>query len=156
MTQTLFSRPTRRYLTVWCPQLPLDRWRRRDDPRLWGAFAVTERAANADRILVCNDHAAAAGVRAGQSLSDARAVCPDILTEPCEPTLEARLLSALNDLGPGLADICLHCCCFLEGLEVTEKNMGWSARSGKIVLRIALQRLVRHYEEQGKYRPLIG
>ena len=96
MTQSLFSRPTRRHLAVWCPQLPLDRWRRRDDPRLWGAFAVTERVANADRILVCNDHAADAGVRAGQSLSDARAVCPDILTELHEPALEARLLSALH------------------------------------------------------------
>ncbi|MEY1555404.1 DUF6456 domain-containing protein [Yoonia sp. R2331] len=68
----------------------------------------------------------------------------------------ARVFQALTELGPGLADIALRCCCFLEGLEVTEKSMGWSARSGKIVLRIALQRLVRHYEEQGKFRPMIG
>lgn len=68
----------------------------------------------------------------------------------------ARVLAALTDLGPGLADIALRCCCFLEGLEITEKKMGWSARSGKIVLRIALQRLSRHYDEQGKYRPMIG
>ena len=56
----------------------------------------------------------------------------------------SRVQSALHDLGPGLADIALRCCCYLEGLEHVEKQMGWSARSGKIVLRIALQRL-RHY-----------
>lgn len=75
-----------------------------------------------------------------------------------QATIDARsrVFDALTELGPGLADIALRCCCFLEGLEVTEKSMGWSARSGKIVLRIALQRLARHYEEQGKFRPLIG
>lgn len=57
-----------------------------------------------------------------------------------------RVAQALKDLGPGLGDIALRCCCFLEGLETAEKRMGWSARSGKIVLRIALQRLKVHYE----------
>lgn len=60
---------------------------------------------------------------------------------------QQRMAAALQDLGPGLADVCLRCCCYLEGLETAEKRMGWSARSGKIVLRIALQRLKRHYEE---------
>lgn len=59
----------------------------------------------------------------------------------------ARMQAALRDLGPGLGDVALRCCCYLEGLETTEKSLGWSARSGKIVLRIALQRLRRHYEE---------
>ena len=68
-----------------------------------------------------------------------------------------RVKGALSDLGPGLGDVVLRCCCFLEGLEQTEKKMGWSARSGKIVLRIALQRLERHYiETQGAYGPMIG
>lgn len=68
-----------------------------------------------------------------------------------------RIKDALADLGPGLGDVVLRCCCFLEGLEQTEKKMGWSARSGKIVLRIALQRLKRHYEEtQGRFGPMIG
>ncbi|RDC74502.1 helix-turn-helix domain-containing protein [Rhodovulum sp. 12E13] len=59
----------------------------------------------------------------------------------------ARVAAALRDLGPGLGDTALRVCCYLEGLEATEKRMGWSARSGKIVLRIALQRLHRHYQE---------
>jgi hypothetical protein len=68
-----------------------------------------------------------------------------------------RVAAALRDLGPGLGDMVLRCCCFLEGLEVAEKRMGWSARSGKIVLRIALQRLKRHYDETyGPSGPLIG
>lgn len=69
----------------------------------------------------------------------------------------ARVSAALRDLGPGLGDVVLRCCCFLEGLETAEKRMGWSSRSGKIVLRIALQRLRRHYEETGgMYGVLIG
>lgn len=62
----------------------------------------------------------------------------------------ARIAAALEDLGPGLGDMALRCCCYLEGLETAEQRMGWSARSGKIVLRIALQRLRRHYETLGQ------
>lgn len=56
-----------------------------------------------------------------------------------------RVANAMAALGPGLADIAFRCCCFLEGLEAAEKRLGWSARSGKIVLSIALQRLADHY-----------
>ncbi|WP_108837744.1 DUF6456 domain-containing protein [Tateyamaria sp. Alg231-49] len=58
-----------------------------------------------------------------------------------------RVVHALKDLGPGLSDVVLRCCCYLEGLEAAEKKLGWSARSGKIVLRIALMRLKQHYDE---------
>ena len=67
-----------------------------------------------------------------------------------------RIADALGELGPGLGDVALRCCCFLEGLEAAEKRMGWSARSGKIVLRIALQRLHRHYQSLGEAGGLIG
>lgn len=43
--------------------------------------------------------------------------------------------NALSALGPGLSDIALRCCCFLEGMETAEKRLGWSARSGKVVLK---------------------
>jgi hypothetical protein len=68
-----------------------------------------------------------------------------------------RVALALRDLGPGLGDIALRVCCFLEGVEIAEKRMGWASRSGKIVLRIALTRLKRHYDETyGASGPLIG
>ena len=69
---------------------------------------------------------------------------------------QARVAAALAELGPGLGDVVLRCCCYLEGLELAEKRMGWAARSGKIVLRIALQRLKRHYAELGEFSPRIG
>ena len=56
-----------------------------------------------------------------------------------------RVAKAVEALGPGLSDVALRVCCFLEGLEATEKRMGWAARSGKVVLKLALQRLVAHY-----------
>ncbi len=68
-----------------------------------------------------------------------------------------RVMTALADLGPGLGDIVLRSCCFLEGMESVERRMGWSARSGKIVLRIALIRLRAHYDEtNGNWSPMIG
>lgn len=77
---------------------------------------------------------------------------------PCGGPMGARerVTSALRDLGPGLGDVVLRCCCFLEGMEQVESRMGWSARSGKIVLRIALQRLKLHYERLGDRAGMIG
>lgn len=60
-----------------------------------------------------------------------------------------RVSAALEDLGPGLGDVVFRVCCFLEGLETAERRLGWSARSGKVVLRIALQRLSAHYNAAG-------
>ncbi len=64
-----------------------------------------------------------------------------------------RVSDALDDLGPGLADVVMRVCCFLEGLESAEKRLGWSARSGKVVLKIGLQRLLHHYETQHGFVP---
>ena len=66
---------------------------------------------------------------------------------PSEGPMAARdrVAKALSSLGPGLSDSALRVCCFLEGLEACERRMGWSARSGKVVLKIALHRLSEHY-----------
>lgn len=68
-----------------------------------------------------------------------------------------RVAAALRDLGPGLGDVAPRVCCYLEGVEAAEQRMGWAARSGKIVLRIALERLRRHYDgTYGRFGPKIG
>ena len=100
---------------------------------------------------------AQAGPNVAEDWRDALSDNPPHMLAPATMAARARVVQALDELGGGLSDVALRCCCFLEGLEITEKKMGWSARSGKIVLRIALQRLQRHYDvTQGKFGPMIG
>ena len=61
--------------------------------------------------------------------------------------LETKVATALKALGTVLDDIALRCCYSVEGLETSEKSLGWAARSRKIVLRIALTALDRHYRD---------
>ncbi|MEO9468828.1 DUF6456 domain-containing protein [Parasphingorhabdus sp.] len=68
---------------------------------------------------------------------------------------EARLAAkqrfddAIFCLGKDLSDIAWRVICAGEGVPVAEKSLGWPARSGKIVLRIALDRLADHYRLPG-------
>ncbi len=86
-------------------------------------------AQNWEKFLTTRDRGAFAGGEVSDRTGNAR----------------DRVMAALEALGPGLADIVFRVCCFLEGLETAEKRMGWSARSGKVVLKIALHRLAVHY-----------
>lgn len=63
-----------------------------------------------------------------------------------------RVNVALTEVGPRLSDILLHTCCYLDGLEETERKLGWPRRSGKLVLQIALDRLAVHYGLTGETR----
>jgi hypothetical protein len=92
------------------------------------------------------DHFLTAGVSSGPRKGTARG--PEAARD--------RVAAALAELGPGLSDVALRCCCHLEGLETAERKMGWSARSGKIVLRIALQRLHGHYSTLPRDSGLMG
>lgn len=56
-----------------------------------------------------------------------------------------RVMNALAAAGPGL-DRMLSAVCLREtGLELAEKSENWPRRSGKAILKLALQRLAIHY-----------
>lgn len=57
---------------------------------------MTQRRGSTDRVLCINAAAFAASVRQGTTLTDAQAICPDLLTEPQDTLRESKLLSALH------------------------------------------------------------
>jgi hypothetical protein len=58
---------------------------------------------------------------------------------------KARFNGALAEAGKGLADILWRVVCACESLPAAEKALEWPARSGKLVLRIALERVADFY-----------
>lgn len=56
-----------------------------------------------------------------------------------------RFDGALREAGNGLSDILWRVVCAGEGLPDAEKAMSWPARSGKLVLKLALDRVADFY-----------
>ena len=62
---------------------------------------------------------------------------------------KARFDGALEALGADLSDIAWRVICVGESMPAAEREMSWPARSGKLVLRIALDRLAGFYRIPG-------
>lgn len=58
---------------------------------------------------------------------------------------KARFHAALGTAGKGLEDILWRVVCAGEGLPEAEKGLGWPSRSGKLVLKLALDRVADFY-----------
>jgi len=67
--------------------------------------------------------------------------------EPAERARFAkdRIARALDEVGPGLREILEHVCFAGTALEAAERTLGLPRRAGKTVLKLALQRLAKHY-----------
>lgn len=67
--------------------------------------------------------------------------------EPSSGQIDAkrRFHAAVASTGPGLSDILWRVVCAGEGMREAETALGWSARAGKLVLTLALDRLAGYY-----------
>ena len=70
--------------------------------------------------------------------------------DPAAPTLlqlaaRHRFEAAAAAVGDGLSGILWRVVCAGEGMREAERALGWPARSGRVVLGIALDRLADHY-----------
>lgn len=62
-----------------------------------------------------------------------------------QESAKQRFDQALEAAGPGMADILWRMVCAGEGMRDAETARGWPARAGKLVLKMALDRVAGFY-----------
>lgn len=83
---------------MWFPRLASERvLRARQNKRTGEApFVLTLNQKNTDRIYCLNHPAERRGLHRGMSFADAHAFCPDLISQPARPDLDARFLTSLR------------------------------------------------------------
>lgn len=97
-----------------------------------------ERASLSSRVAINWDNAARASGQRRAAPSP-----PDLGAS--QIGAKRRFDGAIADVGPGLSDICWRIVWAGEGMAMAEKGLGWPARSGRLVLGLALDRLADFY-----------
>ncbi len=88
--------PHRRILSLWFPHLAAERLLRLRRAVLPGPFAVAGDRRGAQVLVSLDALARAAGLRPGQPLADAGAMCPGLVTQAEAPTRDAAFLAVLR------------------------------------------------------------
>ena len=96
-----------------------------------------ERAALAPGVTMRWDAAMAGGGRRGARV--------DYDPTAAQLSAKRRFDAAVAHAGPGLSDILWRVVCACEAIPAAEKGLGWPARSGRLVLTLALDRLADFY-----------
>ncbi|EEW26762.1 DUF6504 family protein [Rhodobacter ferrooxidans] len=86
----------RRILSLWFPRLAAERLLRQRGDVLPLAFAVVADQGGAQVLASLNGSAEAAGLRLGQPLRDATAMCPGLITRAADPLRDAAFLTVLR------------------------------------------------------------
>ena len=69
----------------------------------------------------------------------------DLTPSERQVAAKARFDGAMAEAGSGLQDVLWRVVCAGEALSDAEKGLGWPARSGKLVLKLALDRVADFY-----------
>ncbi len=88
--------PKRRILSLWFPRLGAERLVRAARGLHAGPLAVVAEQSNMQVVTSLNAEAQAAGLRVGQPVRDAHAMCAALVTRPRNPPAEAAFLTALR------------------------------------------------------------
>ncbi|KAA2316774.1 DNA polymerase Y family protein [Pseudooceanicola sediminis] len=90
----MFDGLRKRVVCMWFPRLASDRALKTRPVE--APFALTQTEKNAERIYCLNARAEALGLHRGMSFADARAFCPNLLSQPARPELDVRFLAVLR------------------------------------------------------------
>lgn len=133
------DKQTRRSVTVNAAESPLS-W-------LHARGHIDDRLFDAGERLRSDYEKAQLSPRMTMSWSPVRVKGGDSDLTPTERQLAAkdRFDAALAQAGSGLADILWRVVCGGESLPVAEKSLAWPVRSGKLVLKLALDRVAAYY-----------
>ena len=85
----------RRFLSLWFPRLGAERFLRLENDLADLPFAILQESGQAQRLSSLSRSASLAGLHPGQSLRDAQALCPKLITRMRNLPGERQFLLAL-------------------------------------------------------------